>query len=203
MQKSLILAGAIALAPTAVYAQQISIIDLLFNDGGLFLNVQFTSTGFADPSTVCGTDVGCQETESTVYIHFDASGIATATCSPPGGRNSKHHVTLRSPLPVASAGAIGGPGQNFTPPNDQTEIGVTIGAGPPTNLIVAGAPDCPNSKWSEMITDLAFTTARISIAQGTTTTLATGQITCNFNPPTANGSVPENSYASAGCVPFP
>jgi hypothetical protein len=55
MQKSLILAGAIALAPAAAHAQQISIIDLLFNDGGLFLNVQFTATGFADPSTVCGT----------------------------------------------------------------------------------------------------------------------------------------------------
>jgi hypothetical protein len=199
MQKSLTLAAAIALAAVAAHAQ-IAIGDLISNDTGLGLNVQFVLSGFTDPSTVCGTNVVCQESESNLYLHLDAAGIATATCTPPGGGGSgKRQVALPTPIPVASAGAIGG--QNFTPPGPPS-WGVSMGAGPPTSLTVAGAPDCPNLKWSEMITDLAFTTATISVQQGQSP-IATGQVTCTFNPPTANGSVPKNSYASADCIPAP
>jgi hypothetical protein len=203
--KSALLAGTAALSlaiPAAAHAQ-IAINVEEFQDGGLFLGTNFSATGFADPSAVCGTDVGCQEAESTVYIHFDVSGIATATCTPPGNGSGSRQVVLRSPIPETAAGVVGGSFQNFTPPNATPGIGVETTTSPPTNLTVAGAPDCPNSRWLEKITDIAFTSATISLRQGTTTALATAQMTCTFNPPTANGNVPPNSYASASCVYVP
>ena len=69
-------------------------------------------------------------------------------------------------------------------------IGVGLTTPPPMNLTIAGAPDCPNRNWSEMITDLAFTNATLSLTQGTPT-IASGQLVCSFNPPTTNGSLTE------------
>jgi hypothetical protein len=61
--KSALLAGAAALSlavPAETHAQ-IAINAYNFNDQGLALYGQIAMSGFADPSTVCGTDVGCQE----------------------------------------------------------------------------------------------------------------------------------------------
>jgi hypothetical protein len=61
---------------------------------------------------------------------------------------------------------------------------------------IPGAPDCPNPQWTENITDMAFTSATISLFQDAN---ANGTfddselvltVNCTFSPPRSNGSVP-------------
>jgi hypothetical protein len=56
------------------------------------------------------------------------------------------------------------------------------------NPVIAGAPDCPNPTWTELIEDLALTSATITVEQPPGTVVLT--VTCQFGSPTANGAVP-------------
>jgi len=60
----------------------------------------------------------------------------------------------------------------------------------PPETPIAGAPDCPNSMWTETITDVAFTSAVLTVEQPVDTVVLTTD--CTFNPPTRNGPVPAN-----------
>ena len=68
--------------------------------------------------------------------------------------------------------------------NGTTPFGVETVA-PPT--VIAGAPDCPNTNWTEAIDDLAFTSATIVVEQPVGTTVLT--VTCSIDPATSDGSV--------------
>jgi hypothetical protein len=54
---------------------------------------------------------------------------------------------------------------------------------------IPGAPDCPNPNWSEDITDLAFTSAAITVQQPGSTGPVVLTVTCTFSPPTEDGVV--------------
>ena len=69
--------------------------------------------------------------------------------------------------------------------NGTTPFSVTTQ--PPVTPI-AGAPDCPNTSWTEDITDLAFTSATITVEQPPGTLVLT--VSCTFATPTGNGAVP-------------
>src|SRR5207244_12120558 len=53
---------------------------------------------------------------------------------------------------------------------------------------VPKAPECPNSNWIEDITDMAFTSATISVEQPPGTVVLT--VSCTFSSPTSDGAVP-------------
>ena len=70
--------------------------------------------------------------------------------------------------------------------NGNTPFNVTT---EPPETPIPGAPDCPNPNWSEDITDLAFTSATITVEQPKDTVVLT--VSCTFSEPTSDGSVPK------------
>jgi len=78
-------------------------------------------------------------------------------------------------------------------------VTITTQTNPPTTPI-AGAPDCPNANWTENITDLAFTSATITVFQDSNKNgvFDPGElvltVSCTFNSPTSNGRVPASNY---------
>ena len=123
-----------------------------------------------------------------------ATGNPTATCTNPAGATQPPG---QNPAPVTTTGA--------TPVNagDIKNGNVTISTttAPPTSPI-PGAPGCPNTKWTETITDVAFTSAKIEIYQDQTAGTGTfGRwetlvltVNCTFSPATANGPVPSSGF---------
>ena len=139
-----------------------------FVDGGLFL----TSTG-----SLAG--LGNED----VVILLTASGNATATCTNPSGRSQPPG---QNPAPVTLTGVQAIPSEEIK--NGNVTFNVTTGT--PTSP-VPGAPDCPNTQWTETITDVSFTSAVIRVEQPAGATVLT--VSCTFNPPTSNGGVPAST----------
>ena len=76
---------------------------------------------------------------------------------------------------------------------DAAGLPATVAAALSVASTIAGAPDCPNPQWTEAISDLAFTSAVITIQQPPGTTVLT--VSCTFSPPTSNGPVPGGSVS--------
>ncbi len=108
----------------------------------------------------------------------------TSTCTNQGGNEAPG----QNPAPITVSGSQAIPESEIK--NGTTPFGVETIA-PPT--IIVGAPDCPNTNWTEAITDLRFTSATIVVEQPVGTTVLT--VTCSIAPPTSNGSVPGGSVS--------
>src|SRR5712691_11235400 len=102
-----------------------------FFDNGLTL----TASGFL-------AGLGNQD----ILVELFASAQATATCTNPAGVNQPPG---RNPAPATVAGQQPIPSTEVK--NGTVSFSVTTR--PPTSPI-PGAPDCPNSGWTETITDL-------------------------------------------------
>ena len=114
-----------------------------------------------------------------VLITVTATANPTATCANPSGANQP---AGQNPAPVTVTGSVSIPASEIK--NGSTPFSVWTQA--PTSPI-PGAPDCPNPRWSEQITDMAFTSATIQVEQFGVVVLA---VSCTFSPPTSNGPVP-------------
>jgi hypothetical protein len=101
----------------------------------------------------------------------------------------------QNPAPVTVTGSTA------VPKGDIKNGNVTMPTmtNPPVTPI-EGAPDCPGSSWTESITDMAFTSATITLFQDSNEngTFEAGElvltVNCTFNPPTSNGVVPESGF---------
>jgi hypothetical protein len=58
-------------------------------------------------------------------------------------------------------------------------VSFTVSTAPPPREI-PGAPDCPNSNWDEIILDLIFTSATITVEQPLGTVVFTYETFLNF-----------------------
>lgn len=116
-----------------------------------------------------------------VVITMIATADVTATCANNGG----HQAPGQNPAPITVAGATAIPASEIK--NGNTPFMVTTN---PPESPIPGAPDCPNPNWDEEITDLAFTSAEITVNQAGTDVLV---VTCSFDPPTAHGLVDEET----------
>jgi len=139
-----------------------------FNDLGLQLNAAASLAGLGN---------------ADVVIHMDATADATATCTNPGGSGTQ--PPGQNPAPVTVSGTQIIPQSEIK--NGNVSFSVTT-TGPQTPI--PGAPGCPNAAWTEDITDLLFTSATITVAQGGVTELT---LSCTFSPPTSNGPVPKQT----------
>jgi hypothetical protein len=156
------------------------------------------SPHFKGRNPIAFTDAGLTLTARASYAglgNFDslqvltATGNTVSTCTTPSGSNE---APGQNPAPVTLVGAT--PVEADDIKNGNVTISSTTDA--PTSP-VPDAPGCPNSSWTETITDVAFTSATLQLWQdqnasdgpfGRWETLVLSA-SCTFNPPTTNGNV--------------
>ncbi len=141
----------------------------VFTDNGLTLtgSGELAGLGFAD-----------------VMVNLSAVANPTATCGNPGGNTFQ--APGQNPALVTVTGSVSIPASEIK--NGNTPFSVTTSS-PVTPI--PGAPGCPNASWTEVITDMSFTSAVITVQQPPPTVVLT--ITCTFSPSTSNGIVPAGS----------
>jgi hypothetical protein len=114
-----------------------------------------------------------------VLVTLTATADVTATCTNQG----QNQAPGQNPADVTVRGSQAIPQDEIK--NGNTPFAVVTE--PPVTPI-PGAPECPNPNWTENITDLAFTSATITVEQPPGTLVLT--VSCTFSSPTANGPVP-------------
>jgi len=144
----------------------------IFTDQGLSLNAKGVLVGLG------GGDI---------LVLMVARADVVSTCTNPAG-NSQPPGQNPAPITVGGSDAI--PQSQIK--NGNAPFNVTTNPPDPT---IAGAPDCPNSRWTEAIEDLKFTSATIRVEQPPGTTVLT--VACTFSQPTSDGIVPK---ANVSCV---
>ncbi|MDP9236464.1 MAG: hypothetical protein M3P30_03530 [Chloroflexota bacterium] len=119
---------------------------LTFTDKGLYLEATGALTGLGN---------------GDIVVTLSASGHPTGTCTNPGGHDP---AGLNPAAVVTLTGAQEIPSGTVTNGN----VAFDVSTGSPTTP-VAGAPDCPNSNYTENITDVSFSgfSATITVYQGT------------------------------------
>lgn len=118
-----------------------------------------------------------------ILVSMSAQGNPTATCT----NHGKHQPPGQNPASVTLTGSQSIPQSKVK--NGTTPFGVTTNA---PESPIPGAPGCPSTNWTEAITDVAFTSATITVSQGGAVVLTA---TCTFHPATANGSVPSGDVS--------
>src|SRR5205814_5469368 len=106
----------------------------------------------------------------------------TSNCCTPGGSCK---VPGQNPAPITVSGSESIPASEVK--NGNVTFSVTTSG--PTSP-VPGAPDCPNASWRETITDMAFTSATVTVMQSGSTVLT---LHCTFSSPTTDGPVPSQN----------
>ena len=114
----------------------------------------FTANKSALTLTASGTLAGLGNGDIVVAV--DANGTANLLCTNPGGSSK---VPGQNPNFSASGAGIVPASQQK---NGNASFSVTTS--PPPSP-VPGAPDCPNSGWTETITSITWTSARIRVWQ--------------------------------------
>jgi hypothetical protein len=116
-----------------------------------------------------------------VVVSLTATGSPTADCVNPG--TGEHRPPGQNPAEVTLTGVQEIPEEEIKNGNTPFDVETAAPVSP-----VPGAPECPNANWTENITNVAFTSATITVEQPPGTVVLT--VSCTFSPPTSDGPVP-------------
>lgn len=122
-----------------------------------------------------------------VLVTLAATGNPTSTCGNPG--SNQWQAPGQNPASVTLTGTQAIPDSQIK--NGNTPFGPVVTDEPVSPVL--GAPDCPNSSWTELITDVAFTGAVITVEQPPGTTVLT--VTCTIDPPSSDGAISKNDVS--------
>jgi hypothetical protein len=158
---------------TAAYAANVHLVppneDPDFVDLGTILNVSGRLAGLGNED---------------IQIVLNATANVEAVCINPSGKNQPPG---QNPAPITVTGTQFIPAENIE--NGNVEFNLDTG------LVseIADAPDCPNTRWTEKVVDLAFLTATIAVYQPAELFPDSLVLTvsCTFDPPTEDGLVPD------------
>lgn len=155
--------------------------------GGAHAEPSFTDLGLALRSTGALSGLGFED----VNIELVAQVNVDARCGNPG--SNTWQAPGQNPAPITVSGSQAIPADELK--NGNTPFDVSTLA-PPS--IVAGAPDCPNEGWTEVIVDLAFLSSTMTVEQPDGVLKLT--VACSLSPPpTSNGPVPASQVS---CTSF-
>ena len=135
-----------------------------FTDHGVFLEAAGSLSGLGN---------------GDVLVTVTAHANVTSTCTNQGGNEAPG----QNPAPITVSGSQAIPESELKNGNTPFDVATV-----PPVAIIPGAPDCPNTNWTEKITDLAFTSAVITVEQPFGNLVLT--VSCTFTPATSNGAVP-------------
>jgi hypothetical protein len=150
---------------------------IVFTDNGLTLTARVSYAGLGNFDTL---------------QNLAATGNPTASCTNPAGQTQPPG---QNPAEADVSGSTAVPAGDIK--NGNVTI-TTVTDAPETPI--AGAPDCPNPQWTENITDMAFTSATITLFQDSNENgvFDPGElvltVSCTFSPPTSNGQVPASGF---------
>ncbi len=144
------------------------------------------NTGTPNPLTLTASGAISGLGFGDVNITITATAQPTAVCGNPGSKQTQ--APGQNPAVVTVSGSQAIPASEVK--NGNVAFSVTTSA--PTNPI-PGAPGCPNTSWTETITDLAFLTAIVTVQQPPGTVVLTAS--CSFSPPTTGGPVPSGNVS--------
>ena len=144
------------------------------------------NTGTPNPLTLTTSGAISGLGFGDVNVTITATAQPTATCGNPGTKLTQ--APGQNPALVTVSGSVGIPASEVKNGN----VAFSVTTSPPTNPI-PGAPECPNSSWTETITDLAFVSATVTVQQPPGTVVLTAS--CSFSPPTTGGPVPSGNVS--------
>ncbi len=141
-----------------------------FFDGGLQLATEGALAGLGNED---------------LLVTLTATANVTATCTNPSGGNQPPG---QNPASITVTGSQAIPASEIKNGN----VAFALVTQSP-DATIPGAPGCPNPNWTETITDLAFTSATITVEQPVGTLVLT--VTCAITEPTTDGAVPGNNVS--------
>ncbi len=149
--------------------------------GGANAKPSFTDNGLTLTASGALSGLGFGD----VLVNISAVGNPTARCTNPGDQSK---VPGQNPAPITLTGSEAIPASELKNGNTPFQVATNPPASP-----VPGAPECPNSGWTEDITSMAFTSAVITVEQPPGTVVLT--VSCTFSTPTSDGPVPGSNVS--------
>lgn len=186
MRPRTLLATALAFLATAACSEQVTFDDLPMNAG----RVHLKGGANAEPSffdgglALSGSGELAGLGNGDVLVTLNATANVAATCTNQGS----HQAPGQNPAPISVTGSQAipeGEVKNGTTPFSVATV--------PPDPVIPGARDCPNTNWTELIENLLFTSATITVEQPVGTVVLV--VSCSFSPPTSDGAVPKQDVS--------